>query len=154
MQWGASQCVMQWGASMYYAVGSRQTHYIMVLHVFAQPSEERHTVTVQRFRRTSQIRRWRSYPPKPQRCARTHHDRRWSSKCYSRGQNGVHDVVCRWNMIQIFLVFKVFLMCSSFRWMVMSRLKLRQSGSSSTTACLNVPSFGVTWSSFPESVST
>ncbi|KAG5389788.1 hypothetical protein IGI04_031329 [Brassica rapa subsp. trilocularis] len=91
--WGASQCVMQWGASMYYAVGSRQTHYIMVLHVFAQPSEERHTVTVQRFRRTSQIRRWRSYPPKPQRCARTHHDRRWSSKCYSRGQNGVHDVV-------------------------------------------------------------
>ncbi|CAN7061612.1 unnamed protein product [Brassica rapa subsp. trilocularis] len=38
----------------------------MVLHVFAQPSEERHTVTVQRFRRTSQIRRWRSYPPKPQ----------------------------------------------------------------------------------------
>ncbi|CAF2084505.1 unnamed protein product [Brassica rapa] len=65
----------------------------MVLHVFAQPSEERHTVTVQRFRRTSQIRRWRSYPPKPHRCARTRHDRRWSSKCYSRGQNGVHDVM-------------------------------------------------------------
>ncbi|WZY78869.1 hypothetical protein YC2023_025253 [Brassica napus] len=93
MQWGALQCVMQWGASMYYAVGSRRTHYIMVHPVFAQPSEEQHTVTVQRFRRTSQIRRWRSYPSKPQRCARTRHDRRWSSKCYSRGQNGVHDVM-------------------------------------------------------------
>ncbi|KAH0914354.1 hypothetical protein HID58_028800 [Brassica napus] len=46
----------------------------MVRHVFAQPSEERHTVTVQR-------------------CARMRHDRRWSSKCYSRGQNRVYDAM-------------------------------------------------------------
>ena len=152
MQWGASQCVMQWGASMYYAVGSRQTHYIMVLHVFAQPSEERHTVTVQRFRRTSQIRRWRSYPPKPQWCARTRHDRRWSSKCQEdRMEFMMSCVVGTWYR---------FFSSSKCSWCVLlsdewSCLVWRwESGSSSTPACLNVPSFGVTWSSFPESVST
>ncbi|WZZ01340.1 hypothetical protein YC2023_073668 [Brassica napus] len=35
---------MQWGASVYYAVESRRTHYIMVHPVFVQPSEEQHTM--------------------------------------------------------------------------------------------------------------
>ena len=52
------------------------------------------------------------------------------------------------------MVLKEFMMSSSLRWMVMSRWKMIQSGSSCYTVCINVPGLGVSVSSFPESVTT